>query len=295
MMAGPNDLDTDTNQQQGHASGLGGLAQSAGIGSSFQANGPNPGAYNAFIGDTGHSQESYDQQAAAAQQRTAPVISNPYQDQSRTALAGTQGEFGGLLGALNDDISNPQDSVAVNQFRQATDQSIAAQAALANSARGGAVAQAGAQRAAMEQGAQARAAASAQAAEIAEQDRFAAIQAAGGINNMSGNLNLGQYGLEQQNAQQQAALQAQRNAQNDSYSLGLGGLAQGYSQEQLAAMGQYGGLVNQAQAINAQTSTNAAQAGQGLLGTILKTAGVSGAGGLGTSGGAAEEGLPPNA
>ena len=258
-----------------HSSGVfGQAAQGLGLASSYNANAPNQQAYSQFANQQNAQQQAYQQQALDAQGRQGPTISNAGQAQSQAGIAGNQAQFGTLQNALNQDIQNPNNSMAVNQFRQATDQSIAAQQAQANSVHGGALAQAGAQRAAAQQGAQTLAGASAQSAQIAEQARMQAMGLSNSVAQNSGQLGMAQYGLEQQNAQQQAQLQQQQGAQNNAYSLGLGALGQGAAGQQLGAINGSSQEDMEAQRLNAQTQANAAQSGTGLFQGLLQGAGM---------------------
>ena len=133
---------TDTNQQQGQAGGLGGAAQSLGLASSFQANAPNQGAYGAITNNTGQQAQNFYGLGASAMGQAAPTIANPHQAQDRSQLGNVNAGIGGLAGTLQGDITDPNQSIAVHQFQQGLDQSINAQQAAANSARGGGVAMA---------------------------------------------------------------------------------------------------------------------------------------------------------
>lgn len=259
-----------------HANGWGGVAQDMGIASSYHANAPNQAAYQAYGTSQGAQQEQYQNQALAAQNRTGPQINNPYAQQNRGQIAGNQANYAGLMGQLNKDIQDPQDSMAVNQLRAGTDQGIQAQMAMANSANGGAVAQAGAQRAAQQQGVQQQAAVNAQAAQLAEQNRFAAINAANQVNTNSGNLGLSQAQMDQQNAQQQAQFDQQQGKINNDYSLGLGGLANQNANLQLGALNGSTNAQQGANNINANTASGAAGAGGQLFGSAVQTAGQLG-------------------
>ena len=253
--------------------GFGGLAQGLGIASSYQANAPNQGAYAGLAGQAGANQAKYQNQADAAQNRTGPQINNPFQQQSQQGLAGNQAQYQGLMGQLNKDINDPQDSMAVNQLQHGTDQGIQAQMAMAHSANGGAVAQAGAARAAQQQGVQTQAAVNSQAAQLAEENRFNAINAANQVNTNSGALGMQQYGLEQQNAQQQAQFDQNQGKINNDYSLGLDNAGNQQGALQLNAVNGSTNAIGDANGINAKTASDASAAGGKLFGGATDAAG----------------------
>jgi len=153
-------------------------------------------------------------------------------------------------------------SVAQNQFRQAQDQSIAAQMAMANSARGGAAAQAGAMRAATQGAGAQMASAANQSAQLRAQEQQAAAQGLTGI---------GQ--LELQRGSQNASLQQNNQQQINQMQTALWGMGEQEQGLSLSAQQAYMQNLLAAEGINTQQSqfnTN--------LGVQLGAAGVQAVG-----------------
>lgn len=279
---------TDNNHQEGHAPGLGGWAQALGLSSSFQAQGPDKKAYGGFISGSINNEGTYQQKGDAAENRGAAQINNQFQGQSRGNLGEDRGNLGGLLSSLKGEADGTTQGAGSAQFQRGLDASIAAQQAAANSVRGGATAQAGAQRAAAQQGVQSQAAATSSAAQLSAQEQWQAQQLYGQVaNNMSTN-DMSQYGLEQSDAEKQASLVEQQNQLNDQYSLGLYGDANTANEQALQALNGYTEGNNAAQKINAQTASNAAGGGNDLFGKIVGAGssllGIGAGGGAGAAG-----------
>jgi hypothetical protein len=280
----PTDLgQANTNDQSGdNAPGLGGVAQDLGISSSYQANAPNQPAYQGFVGNAQGYQQQYNQMAQAAQGTAAPTITNPYQQESRAGLANAQqgiGQAGTLTQNVYNDLGNLPNTAGL-QLRQMQSNALANAQAVANSGRGGAIANAGAQRAAGEQAATTLAAnANAQAQQWADNLRAAklaqlgAAQQIGGLAEASGGLQLGEYNLESDLAAKQANLAQSQNQINNQYSLGLINAANEQGAQELHGI--QGSTDSQlgAEKINSQTAENAAQGGQGLFQGIASTIG----------------------
>lgn len=295
-------------------------------GKTQRATGPNAAAYDQQRNAAQTNASNYGEQALNYTQN-APTIANAYQAQSRAGIAqnvgqeqGVANSYGALAGqegGLANTLMQNNGQASRAQFQQGLDQSIAAQMAAANSSPGGAVAQAGARRAAQEQAGQMQAQGAATAAGLGAQEREASLAQAAGVYNNMGNAYGGQagvygqvgqqqqaqYGLEQQSAEQQAQLQSTNQAQQDQYRLGMGALgnqAQGQSEQALNDYTQ-GNLQSQGltAGVNAQNSAGTNQAigtVSGLLGQGAASVFGGGGGGPGKAVGGpiSPHGAPPS-
>lgn len=196
----------------------------------------------------------------------APTIGNASTGQL-TSLASQYAQMGS------------SNSAAQAQLRQATDQGLAAQMALAHSASGGAVGDAGAMRQAQQQNAATQAGASAQSAQLQAQQQQAALAGMGGIYGQ-------EYATQQGVLGQQAQMQQQQTGQN--YGIANNLMTQGINQQSLAnqatenlgGLGVQAGLGEAGTAVSAQNATanmigtgatlgaGAASAGAGLVGAL---------------------------
>lgn len=148
---------------------------------------------------------------------------------------------------------------AQNQFRQSQDQSIAAQMAMANSARGGAAARAGAQRAAMQGAGQQMAGGANQAAQIAMQEEQQGAQ---------GMTQLGT--LELQRNQQNAALQQNNQQQINQMQTALWGMGEQEQQMSASDFEAYMANLLGAEGVQAQQSQQNVQTGMQVAGAGLQ-------------------------
>lgn len=264
---------TNTNNAGSTSSGFGGLAQDLGISSNYQATGPNSAAYGAYANTQQNAQTADQANAAAAQNRGAAYNTDAGAAASNAQIAQNQGQFGNVASTLQGLYSGKTDSQASNQFQSGLDASIAAQQAAANSARGGAVAQASARRGAAEQGAQTNAAATSQAAALAAQNQQAELGLATQNAGASGNLAANQYNIQQNAANTQAQLIEQQNQQNDAYSLGLQNAGNNAASNTLGALNGNTTGTNQTQLINSGVAKDAGAAGGQLFGALTNAAG----------------------
>ena len=172
----------------------------------------------------GRGSSAYAQDAQAAQGRAGATANyytaNQDYQQAQGARVQEQDALDKMRAAANGDVA----SAAELQQQMGVAQTIAAQQAQAGAARGGPGAWAAAQRGAQIQGVNAmqngvNAAAQLRAQEQ-ERARMGYLQ---GANQMRGT-DLSSRGQSAQQAQFDAQLQQQQKAQNDAYSLGLGGL-----------------------------------------------------------------------
>jgi len=226
-----------------------------------KAQGPNADAYNAQMGMAQGRANTYGNQSVNYTQN-APTIANQFQAQSQNNIANNVGQEQGLASQL----MNNNGEASKAQFQQGLDQSINSQMAMANSASGGAVSQAGARRAAQQQGAQTQAQGASTAAQLGAQEREAALGQAGNVYGQIGGQLQSQYGLEQQNAQAQAQLQSTNQAQQNQMRLGMGGLANQAQGQSLDALNSYTQGNLQAQGLSEQKQQNATNNTNGLIG-----------------------------
>ena len=234
------------------------LGHSLGYGNA-PVTGPSRGAYGAQVGNSTADSNTFAQRAGAAAGRQGPQINNQYGDASRNGLDYINSQENGLAGTLQGQINGTGPSIAQNQFNHAQDQSIASTMALANSSNGGAVARAGALRGAQQQNGATLAAGTSQAGALRLQEQQGAIGQLAGLYGQQGQRRLGQYGMENQNAQDQAHLMLQNRGQNDQYALGLGGLQNQASGQSEQALNDYYNQLHGAQGLNAQQQGAAAE------------------------------------
>lgn len=279
----------DPNAQPGGATSVAGTQganpTSSGISGTFQSifgqapavTGPNTAAYNSIL------QQGEESAAIAGamtpQQAAAAQIANPFQAQSQAALSGTGQNINAVAGLLGQTAvgQGPAAQAAQAQMAQATGQSIAAQEAMARSATGGALSQNAAQLAGQQNIAQTTGQAAAASQQTMAQMENQAAQAAGQLYGTGGQLQLGQYNTEQQNAQLQAQLAQQQQIAN----------MQSANQFNLGTLGaQQNAIGLQGQTLNAYTGQNlAAQGLQGQQNATAFSQGMQVAGGV-LSGGA---------
>jgi hypothetical protein len=198
--------------------------------------------------------------------QTAPTISNPYQGQSRTQLQGVQNSLGqvGALDMATAQGQGPALAALTAGTTAATDQSIAAQTAMARSATGGASQQAAAQLAGQGNAVQAQGAAAAQNVQNLSAAELGAAGQAAGVYGTQGSLAQAQYNTEQEQAQAQAQIAQQNQAQQN-------------------AMSQYytgAGIQEQGQGLNSLNSYNNAVAGAEGQATASNNTGTSSLGQL---------------
>jgi len=165
------------------------------------------------------------------------------------------------------DLMQGDGGYAQNQFRQSQDQSIAAQMAMANSARGGAAAHAGAQRAATQGAGQQMAAGANQAAQIAMQEEQ---QGAQGMQNIGT--------IETQRMSQNAQLQQNNQQQINQMMQALYGMGEQEQGLSLSAQQAYMANLLAAEGINTQQTQFNTQLGvQGAGAGLQAIAGGIGA------------------
>ena len=264
-------------------------------GSGDQVVGPDANAYNKVRNNFQSSQDDFTGMANDATQRTAPDASNPYAAQSQAGLASAYGSQNGLADNLQGIINaNGYSAPIDNQFNRALSQSQDAQTALGNSARGGSMGLAAGGRMAQENNAQTQAGSTAQLQALHAQSLANAQSQLGQLTGQQGQLQLGQYNLENQGAIQNAQLQQNQTGQNEAYANGLNSLAlasqqasygalDAYTKQNLAAQG--------AQTVNdAQASQYGAAALNGASSAIAQGAKSNGGGAGGGGGGGGDSG-----
>ena len=203
--------------------------------------------YGGKQGGAAAQNAQYQGLAAAQAAQQGAQIQNQYDPRDQSQVQGTLGQLGSFYqGQMNG--TGP--SLASAQMQQATDQSIAAQMAAANSARGG-LAGAAAQRQASQQGAAMQQNAAQQSMQGRIQEEYNAAQGMQGV----GQLSEGEQNINAQTAYQQAALQQQQQDINARSALGYGQLENQVNTEQLNAQQQ-----QQAQ----QSSNYLAASGMGM-------------------------------
>jgi len=208
------------------------------------------GLYNQAQGMSG-----YFNQAAANYNQNAPTI-------------GDNGQLTSMTDYYNNVLNGQGPTVAQNQMQQSTDSAIAASMAMAGSARGGAAARVGAERAAQQGAGSQLMTAANQSAQLRAQEQQAAA---------TGLTNVGQ--LEQQRLTNNAQLQSTNQQQIDQMQTALYGMGeqeqglslssqQAYMSNLLAAEG----INTQQSQFNTQLGTQIAGAGAQLVGTGLGAA-----------------------
>lgn len=258
----------------------GGGANNVGGGTSYggmfgpTVTGPNPDAYNNLLAQANASAEQYGAQGQGFTQQGAQIV-DPDQAASQAAIGGSGAQLGNIGALLQQTAGGqgPAVTAAQAQMTQATDQNLAAQAAAARSATGGALAQNGAMLAGQGQmGATLGQAAGASAAGLAQQE-LAAGQAAGQVYGAQGQLALGQYGQELGTAQAQAQLAQANQATQNQMRLGLGGLAEGAQGQGLSALNGYNSANTAAENTAAGVDQNNFNDVMGLAKTAASTIG----------------------
>lgn len=189
----------------------------------------NPNAYQyggAPGGATGFNQYLQGLAGSQAAQQGAQ-IQNQYDPRDQAQVQGTLGQ---LSNFYTGQMNGTGPSLAAQQAQAAMDQSIQAQAAMANSARGG-LSGAAAQMQAAQSGAAAQQAAAQQAVQGRIQEEYNAAQGMQGV----GQLGEGEQQINAQTAYEQAALQQQQQDINARMGLGYAGLENSVNTEQLNA------------------------------------------------------------
>lgn len=190
----------------------------------------------------GTTQAQYGVMADAAAGRAAPQANMAQSDASRAMMADAAGQYAAMARGEGPNL-------AATQLRAGLDQSIAAQMAMANSQRGGALARAGAMRQASLAGDQQRVAMANQAAQLAQQQQLAGMHGYAGL---GGQIRAGDMSAAGMNLNAQLAGQAQNDA------LRMGMLGYGH-QASMADMAGRGEGANQARsAFETAQNTNAA-------------------------------------
>jgi hypothetical protein len=219
----------------------------------------NPNAYQ-YGGKAGGAASAEQNWANKANQQNAvqgAQIQNQYDQRDQGNVQGVLGNQGGLQSYYQGVLSGTQPSLASAQMKAATDQSIAAQMAAANSAKGSlAGAAANRQAASTAAGMQQNAAQQSMVGQIQEEQN-----AASGLNSLyanQGQLALGEQGLNAQTAYQQAALQQQQQGINAQTALGYGALQNQVGAQQLAAQ-----MQGEAQASNNYLTAQGQALGEG--------------------------------
>lgn len=237
-----------------------------------QVAGPNrkPYADNANVSDN----RSYDDRVKAGQMqgRQGAQVDTGYQAANQGNVDVARARMGEYYGNLQDIYAGRGPSMAQTQFQQMNDAAIRGQMAMANSARG-ATAQAGALREAQLNAGQLGAQAAATGGSLRAQEQLGALQQMGAATNNMGQLALGQYGLEQQEALQQAGLQQQQNALNDNATLGLYGLSRGEHNDAMGAYDAYMGRSLGAQGLQHEANKDASATGTNIFGGLMSAAG----------------------
>ena len=217
--------------------------------------------------------QNYVDVGAQAFNNQAPTIASANGAQlaaSRGQYGANANAYGALAGAYGQVASGqgPMGQLAQNQFNQASGQAIDANLAMAHSATGGAVAQAGAERAAQQQNAQQQGGMAGQSAILAAQQQQAGLAGqagayAGQANayGQAGAQNLSQYQIQQQVMQNQASLQQAQLGQNEQFYQNMattganGQQIANQSTESLAGLGVQAGLGEAGTAVGAQNAT----------------------------------------
>ena len=225
-----------SSQGQGTASGLGGAFQNL-VGEGNQVVGPNNKAYGSAYDQFGTTSEQAAHRGMAAQNIAAPSTVNADAGQSQANLARIYAQQSGLLGSLNNTIAGNAPSAATAQFGGATDANIAQAMAAQGNARGTGIE--GAAHNAMGAAAMQQAQATQALGQGRLNERTAAMGNYGGVANQQGQLQLGQYGTEEEQALKAAQIQQAQQSQNDQYSLANFGMQNNAQQAQLGALSDY--------------------------------------------------------
>ena len=254
------------------ASGTQGMYGATGSGINDPSVNPNAYQYGGQAGGAAAFNQQLSGLAAAQAQQQGAQIQNQYDPRDQAQMQGVLGSLGNFYqGQLNG--TGP--SLASAQMQQATDQSIAAQMAAANSARGS-LAGASAMRGASQQAAAMQQGAAQQAMQGRIQEEYNAAQGMQGV----GQLSLGEQQANMQMAAQQAQLQEEQQKINAAAAQGYAGMENQTNVEQMnAQMAQQaqesqdylaasGMGMNQSQ-FNTQQSNNMMMGGLGLGAGLL--------------------------
>lgn len=254
---------------------------SQGPGAAPQAGQTNPGDRDISEGDNAQNAAaanlaSYNQPGANNMGPYATAGQDQSDYQANQGLAGqARGQQNSALGLLQAAALGQQPSAAQIQMQQGTQQSIQAQMAMANSARGGAQNAALAQRNALMSGAQMQQANVGQTAQLRAGEMATAQQAyMQGASGMRGQdltqqgTNLQSQGMSENMAIQQGQLQTQQNQMNNAQQLGMYGLSNQSSLGQLGANTANQALNQQNNQYNATANAAAINGAIGAAGSM---------------------------
>lgn len=235
-----------------------------------RARGPNAAAYNQQMDRFNSIGGAYEDLGNNYTQK-GPQIHNQYQDQSRNAIDMNVGRQQSLADTLRDD----QGEASKAQFQRDLNQSIDAQMSVANSTRGGAVAAAGARRAAAADAAHMRLQGSAEATRLGALEREQQQRTAAGLYGQVGGQLGQQYGIEQQSAVDQGRLDSTNMAQQDQMRLGYAGLGLQARGQGLAALNDYTSGSLGSQGLDLAKQNASAATGNMLVGTGAQIVGTA--------------------
>ena len=264
---GSNSLDS------GQGDGWGGYGAGGGMWASGSTGGytVNPNTFAGEINAANQSARGYYNQGANWQQ-AAPTVTDPFAAQVAAQYAASQKGQSELAAQLQRVAQNGYAGPGVQQYDEGVRAAAQSQAAVANSAGGGAIGASGARRAAQQANAVAGSGAFAGQALAAAGAQQAAQSQLSGVLGAQGQLAAQNYGLGSAQATAQAQLQQQQMGLGNTARLGFYGLS---ANEQGQAVGAETGLNNAilglAGASSAQQSTNN-QYGNALVGMGLQGA-----------------------
>lgn len=221
------------------APGVGDHPGPAGIqyGPPSSANGTtvNTPQYGQYVGGARNMAQQYADNGMRAQGRTGVGIDRTQSNEDRSLGMGSRGQSADALGLMRDAAYGRAPSAAQVQMGHGINDSIAAQTAMANSARGGGAGIALAQRNAATQGAAMQQQGVAQSAQLRAQEMAQARGAYSQAAVAQRAQDLQAQGLDAQSAMQQAALEDAQRARNDQYQLGYENLGANALNNQLNA------------------------------------------------------------
>ncbi len=226
----PNDPWNNWGKNVGGATGAAGVTGqmgTTGAGINVPTVDPNAYQYGGKQGGAQQQNQYYQGLAGAQAAQQGAQIQNQYDPRDQAQVQGTLGQLGSFYqGQMNG--TGP--SLAAQQAKASMDQSLQAQMAAANSARGG-LSGAAAQMQAAQSGAAAQQAAAQQSVQGRIQEEYNAAQGMQGV----GQLSEGEQNINAQTAYQQAALQQQQQDINARSALGYAGLENQVNTEQMNA------------------------------------------------------------
>lgn len=241
-----------------------------------QADSLNVPTYGQAYGGANNTAQQYSDRGAAAQSRQGIQVDRTLTNQDRGLGMQSRGQSADALGLMRDAAYGRAPSAAQLQMGQGVNDSIAAQMAMANSARGGGGNIALAQRQAASQGAAMQQQGVAQSAQLRAQEmaqaRGAYSQAA--VSQRAQDLQA--QGLDAQSAMQQAALEDAQRARNDQYQLGYEGLGASAVNNQLSADTARYGADKGVSIAQSQQNAQTAGATMATVGTVLGGLAMSG-------------------